>query len=80
MKSDEEILDIWINNFKEDYNETPEAIEWYISRVVSYAGGNCWEIYCGMIKAMYNIKENINLEGYVGFREDLIEELREEYE
>lgn len=80
MKSDEEIIDMWIEDFKNDYNETPEAIDWYIQTVTSYGGGNLYLIYQAMIDVMIAIRDNKDLDAYLGYREDLVEELREEYE
>ena len=77
--SDEEVLQMWIDGFKESYSKAGvEAIDWYIDRVTSYGGGNLDMVYKSMIKVMENIRDNKNLDGYVGYRKDLVNELREE--
>lgn len=78
--NEEKLFDKWISDFTKDYADTVEAIDWYIERITSYGGGNLDLIYQAMINVMTAIKNNENLDGYVGFRKDLIEELREEYE
>ena len=78
--NDTEIFDIWIQNFKNDYEQTAEAIDWYIEEITSYGGGNLDLIYQAMIQVMENIRDDKNLQGYVGDRKWLIEELKEEYE
>lgn len=78
--NDKEVFDIWIQNFKNDYEQTVEAIDWYIEQITSYGGGNLDLIYQAMIQVMENIRDDKNLQGYVGDRKWLIEELREEYE
>ena len=77
--NENELFDTWINNFKSDYEQTVEAIDWYIETITSYGGGNLDLIYEAMIKVMTTIKNDENLDGYVGFRKDLIKELEEEY-
>ena len=76
---EDKLFDKWIKDFKHDYEQTVEAIDWYIQTITSYGGGNLDLIYEAMIKVMVAIKNNENLDGYVGFREDLIKELEEEY-